>query len=221
MPVTSAIAVLNSDLDERPALRGTLHLAAAAAAIAGTVWLLLLADTATGYVGAAVFGTSLILLYFTSATYHQIAWNNTLRGIVRRVDHAMIFVLIAGTYTPFALDVNLAWGVQLLVVVWSLAGVGILVRAVWTEAPRWLAVAMYFGLGWIGIVGTFGAVSEYTSAPIALILSGALLYTLGGVVYGLRRPNPLPRIFGFHEVFHTLVVAGSVLHFAAVAAYVI
>ncbi len=221
MPVLNAIAVLNSDLDERPALRGTLHMAAAAAAVAGAVWLLLLADTATGYVGAAVFGTSLILLYFTSATYHQIAWNDTLRGIAQRVDHAMIFVLIAGTYTPFCLGVSLAWGIPLLVAVWGFAAVGVLVRVIWTTAPRWLGVAMYLGLGWIGAVGAFEAVSEYTSAPMALLLSGALLYTLGGLVYGMKRPNPLPRIFGFHEVFHALVVGGSVLHFAAVAAYVI
>ncbi len=221
MRISSAIAVLSSDLDERPALRGTLHLAAAAAAIAGTVWLLLLADTASDYVGAAIFGTSLILLYLTSATYHQIAWNDGLRGIAQRLDHAMIFVLIAGTYTPFCLDISSEWGVPLLVVVWSFASVGILVRVVWTKAPRWVAVAMYFGLGWIGVVGAFEAFSEYAGAQIALLISGAVFYTLGGVIYGLRRPNPLPRFFGFHEVFHTFVVAGSASHFAAVAIYVL
>ena len=199
------------------------HGLGAALSVAGLVVLVIVAagqGDAWKITSVSVYGASLILLYLASTLYHGIR-APSLKRIFHTADHAMIFVLIAGTYTPFCLGVSLAWGIPLLVAVWGFAGVGILVRVFWTTAPRWLAVAMYLGLGWIGGVGAFEAVSEYTSAPMALLLSGALLYTLGGIVYGLRRPNPLPRIFGFHEVFHTLVVGGSVLHFAAVAAYVI
>ena len=214
-------AVLHTDLDDRPALRGMLHVLAAAAAIGGAVWLLLIAGSPTGYVGAAIFGTSLMLLYCTSATYHQIAWGGTPRAIVRRLDHAMIFVLIAGTYTPFCLNINLTWGIPLLAVIWSFAGVGALVNLIWPNRPRWLGVTMYFGLGWIGVIGAAEAFSAYATEPIGLLIAGGAMYTLGGIVYALRRPNPWPRIFGFHEVFHTLVVTGSALHFAAVAFYII
>ena len=206
---------------ERPAMRGTLHLMGVFLAIGGTVWLLLLAGSPTGYVGAAVFGTSLIVLYTSSATYHQIRWPENLRHIPKRIDHAAIFILIAGTYTPFCLDVSLAWGIPLLSVVWSLAGVGALIKLIWPFAPRWLGVAMYLGLGWIGFAGAPEVISEYASSPLALLLAGGMVYTIGGLVYAFKRPNPWPTIFGFHEVFHTLVVAGSILHFAAIAIYVI
>ncbi len=221
MRFTTPFAVLHTDLDDRPALRGMLHVLAAAAAIGGAVWLLLIAGSPTGYVGAAIFGASLMLLYGTSATYHQIAWGGTARTIVRRLDHAMIFVLIAGTYTPFCLNINLAWGIPLLAVIWSFAGVGAVIKLIWPDGPRWLGVTMYLGLGWIGVIGAAEAFRAYATEPIALLILGAAMYTLGGIVYALRRPNPWPRIFGFHEVFHTLVVAGSGLHFAAVAIYII
>lgn len=214
-------AVLHADLDDRPALRGMLHLLAAAAAVGGAVWLLLIAGSPTAYVGAAIFGTSLMLLYGTSATYHQIAWGTTPRAIVRRLDHAMIFVLIGGTYTPFCLNINLAWGIPLLAVVWSFAGVGALIKVIWPNGPRWLGVTMYLGLSWIGVIGAAEAFRAYATEPIALLILGGAMYTLGAIVYALRRPNPWPRVFGFHEVFHTLVVGGSAAHFAAVAIYVL
>ena len=206
---------------ERPMLRGTLHLFAAFAAIGGTVWLLLIANSPTGYVSAAIFGTSLMLLYGTSATYHQIPWPPTWRHIPKRIDHAAIFVLIAGTYTPFCLNVNLAWGIPLLSVVWSLAAVGMIMKLVWPYGPRWLSFALYAGLGWVGIIGVSAAFAAYATSPIALLLAGGLMYNIGGTIYALKRPDPWPRVFGFHEVFHTFVVAGSLLHFTAIAVYVI
>lgn len=207
--------------NERPALRGVLHLVAALLAIGGSVWLLLIAGSPSGYVGAAVFGTSLMLLYGTSATYHTITWRPSWRRIVKRLDHAVIFVLIAGTYTPFCLDVSLAWGVSLLSVVWALAGAGALLKLIWPDAPRWLSVALYVGLGWVGAVGASEVVAHYAGSPIALLLLGGMLYTIGGVIYAARRPDPWPRYFGYHEVFHALVVAGSAVHFATVAVYVL
>ena len=206
---------------QRPALRGSLHLVAAIAAIAGTVWLLLIADSPTGYVSAAVFGASLMLLYGTSATYHQVPWPEAWRHIPKRLDHAAIFLLIAGTYTPFCLNVSLAWGIPLLSVVWSLAGAGALMSLAWPYAPRWLNFALYAGLGWVGVAGVSEVVAQYATSPIALLLAGGMMYMVGGAIYAARRPDPWPSIFGFHEVFHSFVVVGSILHFAAIAIYVI
>src|SRR3990170_8627368 len=149
MATDAQVAALSADLAlERPALRGVLHLIAAGLAVAGTVLLLLVADSPSGYVGGAIFASSLMLLYGTSATYHQIRWQPNWRRTVKRLDHAMIFVLIAGTYTPFCLDVSLAWGISLLSVVWGLAGAGGLLKLVWPDAPRWLSVGLYVSLGW-------------------------------------------------------------------------
>lgn len=206
---------------ERPALRGVLHAVAAVLAVAGSAWLMLLADSPTGYVGGALFGASLMLLYGTSASYHQIPWRPTWRRIVKRLDHAMIFVLIAGTYTPFCLDVRLAWGIPLLSVVWSLAAAGALLKIAWPDAPRWLSVGLYVGLGWIALAGASEILARYSATPVTLLVLGGVLYTIGGVIYALQRPDPWPRVFGYHEVFHSFVVAGSAIHYAAIAAYVV
>ena len=215
------LALTSGALPERPTLRGVMHLVVAFGAAAGLAWLLLAADSASGYVGGAVFGASLVLLYGTSATYHQVRWRPSWRNIVKRLDHAMIFVLIAGTYTPFCLDVSLAWGISLLSVVWSIAGAGMLLKLVWPYGPRWLSVAMYVALGWVALVGASEVVDQYMGSPMALLILGGVLYTLGGVVYALGRPNPWPRVFGYHEVFHALVVAGSAVHYSLIAVYVL
>src|SRR3990170_4346228 len=194
---------------ERPALRGVLHLIAAGLAVAGTVLLLLVADSPSGYVGGAIFASSLMLLYGTSATYHQVRWRPNWRQVVKRLDHAMIFVLIAGTYTPFCLDVSLAWGIPMLSVVWGLAGAGVLLKLVWPDGPRWLSVGLYVGLGWVALVAASEVIDQYLGSPLALLILGGALYTVGGVVYAARRPDPWPRIFGYHEVFHAFVVGGS------------
>ncbi len=206
----------------RPRLRGVFHLAAAVAASAGAVLLILLADSARAYVGGAVFAASLILLYSISAAYHRITWTPRLRAIVKRLDHATIFVLIAGTYTPFCLVVlNTAWGISMLSVVWGVAGAGIALKLVWPNAPRWLSVLLYVIVGWLALVATPPLIDWFTAGPLALLVAGGVLYTLGGLVYALRRPDPYPRTFGYHEVFHLLVIAGSLLHFTLVAVYVV
>jgi len=206
---------------ERPALRGVLHLIAAFLAVVGTVLLLLVADSPSGYAGGAVFAVSLMLLYGTSASYHSLPWRPSWRHSVKRVDHAMIFILIAGTYTPFCLDVRLEWGISLLAVVWTLAGAGALLKLARPDGPRWLSVALYVGLGWIAVAGASEVLARYSATPITLLVLGGALYTIGGVVYALQRPDPWPRIFGYHEVFHAFVVAGSAVHYAAIAAYVV
>jgi len=206
---------------ERPALRGTLHIAAALLAAFGAAGLLLIAGSPTGYVGAAIFGASLILLYGTSATYHQLSRWPAWGRVAKRLDHAMIFILIAGTYTPFSLDISLAWGIPVLAVVWTLAGAGVLAKLVRPDVSRRLNVALYVALGWVGVVAASEVLSQYAASPLSLLLAGGGLYMLGGAVYALRRPDPWPRIFGYHEVFHALVVAGSAVHFATIAIYVL
>ncbi|MEX2159549.1 MAG: hemolysin III family protein [Dehalococcoidia bacterium] len=217
----SAVHSESASIEMRPALRGFLHVGALVAAIAGAVWLLLQADSPAEYVGGAVFATSLILLYMSSTTYHRIAWNTSLRRTAKRVDHAMIFVLIAGTYTPFCLDVSLAWGIPILAVVWSLAGTGTLLKIAWPESPKWLSVALYVGLGWVGVVAVSEVLAHYAGGPLLMLMIGGALYTAGGIIYAAGRPNPWPRIFGYHEIFHALVVAGSAVHYAAILVYIV
>lgn len=203
-------------------MRGTLHLVMAALAPFGLVLLLLIADSPRAYVGAAIFGVTLILLYGTSATYHVAPMRLSWRRVVKRIDHAMIFALIAGTYTPFCLIVlSDAWGITMLALVWTFAGLGMLLKTVWIGAPRWLGVGMYLGLGWLGLVPVVEVVTHMHAGAIATLLVGGLFYTIGAIVYAMKWPNPFPRVFGFHEVFHAFVIAGSIVHFALIAVYVL
>ena len=213
---------LTATVESRPALRGVLHAIAAVLAVGGTAVLMLVADKPSGYVGGAIFATSLILLYSTSATYHQVRfWRASWGRVFKRLDHAMIFVLIAGTYTPFCLDVSLAWGIPMLALVWTLAGLGALMKIIWPDGPRWLSVTLYVSLGWIALVAAAQVIDRYLGSPLALMLAGGALYTVGGLVYAFQRPNPWPRVFGCHEIFHSFVVGGSAVHYAAIAIYVV
>lgn len=206
----------------RPMMRGVLHLCVAVAAPFGMVLLLLLADSPRRYVGAAIFATSLLLLYASSANYHLAPWPDRLHRVWKRVDHSMIFVLIAGTYTPFCLVVlDNAWGIPMLSVIWSLAALGALLKIVRPDAPRWLGVGLYMALGWIGIIPVVQVVSSLAPPAILLMILGGAMYSIGGVVYARRRPDPWPRVFGYHEVFHAFVIAGSAIHFAVVATWVV
>jgi len=208
------------DDQRRPLLRGYLHLGAAIAAALGPVLLVLLADSPKAYVGGVIFAISLIALYTVSGIYHSVRWGPRMGAVLKRLDHAMIFVMIAGGYTPFCLFAGSpAWGISLLAVVWSIAGAGVALKIAWPNAPRWLSVALYLGAGWIALVAATKITDWYAIGPLLVLALGGVLYSIGGVIYGLRRPNPFPRVFGYHEVFHTLVIAGSVLHYGVVAAY--
>jgi hemolysin III len=159
-----------------------------------------------------------MLLYTTSATYHLAPWPDRLRRIMMRLDHSMIFILIGGTYTPFCLIVvGDTWGIPMLSVVWTLAGLGVIMKSLWPAAPRWLGVGLYLGLGWLGIVAAWPLITNLSPGGIAVLVAGGASYTIGAVVYALRRPDPNPRIFGYHEIFHLFVVAGSALHFSLIA----
>jgi len=207
---------------ERPMLRGVSHLAAAIAAMLGAPLLLLVADSPRAYVGGAIFAASLILVYATSAAYHRITWTPLFRAIISRMDHSMVLVLIAGTYTPFCLVVlNNAWGISMLSVVWGMAGAGILINLAWPATPNWLRVTFYLTVGWLALVSSGELAAWFTVTPLMLLVMGGVCYTLGGVVYAVGKPDPWPRVFGHLEVFHLLIIAGSALHYSLVAIYVL
>jgi hemolysin III len=215
-------AVTGDVARQRPLLRGVFHLYAAIAAVVGAAVLLLVAGSARAYVGGAIFAASLILLYGTSAAYHRITWRPLMRGLMRRLDYSMIFVLIAGTYTPFCLVVlPNAWGITMLSVIWGVAGGGVLIRVAWPTAPKWLGVSLYVIVGWLALIAAWELAARLEPSPLVLLVLGGALYTLGGVIYAVRRPNPWPRVFGYHEIFHLLVILGSVVHYSLVAIYVL
>ena len=201
----------------KPRLRGWVHAGMAPLAVIGAVVLVVVAPTTAGKVTGAVFGLSAILLFGTSAVYHRGTWSPRVAGVLRRLDHTNIFLIIAGTYTPLTV-LLLPWPLQrtLLVVVWAGALAGLLARVFWLGAPRWFYVPIYIALGWVAVwfLPDFGAAGG--AAVVWLVALGGLAYTVGAVVYGTRRPNPSPRWFGFHEVFHVLTVIGFGCHYAAV-----
>jgi hemolysin III len=206
----------------KPRLRGVFHEWCFYAAIPLGVSLGLVAETTRGRVAASVFAAAVVGMFGASALYHRVTWSPSLRPWLRRLDHAGIFGLIAGSYTPFGLLVlHGAWRVSVLAVVWSGALAAILVKLVWVAAPRWLAAVIGVALGWVGVV-VFPQILERTGlAASLLVLAGGLSYTLGAVVYAIRRPDPHPAVFGYHELFHALVVAAVCCQYAAVAFFVV
>ena len=217
---------LRAELREiKPKLRGWLHLATAPLTLAAGIVLVVMSPTATTRIGSALFAGSALVLFSVSAVYHTGTWSPRTWAFLRRFDHSNIFLLIAGSYTPFALI--LLQGTQqvvLLSVVWSGAIAGVAFRVFWTDAPRWLYTPIYIALGWAAVFfipGFFrGATDLGLGVGIAvftLVGAGGALYSLGGVVYGFKRPNPWPRWFGFHEVFHTFTILAFVSHYVGVS----
>jgi hemolysin III len=170
---------------------------------------------------AAIYAGSLSALLGVSALYHRINWRRPeIRRWMRRLDHSMIFLCIAGTVTPFAvLVLGGALGSALLIAVWAGAAAGIVVEMVWVEAPKWVAVTVYLAVGWIGALGFPAIVIKAGLGAGILIAVGGILYTAGAVVYARQRPDPNPAVFGYHEIFHALVIAAAAAHFAAIAIY--
>jgi hemolysin III len=169
----------------------------------------------------AVFGFSMIALYTASTLYHLLPLSPGGIARLRRVDHTMIFVLIAGTYTPFCLlALDGAWRAGLLGSIWVLALCGSVLKLLWMGAPRWLSVALYLGMGWAALVVAPVLFQAVPIGGMLWVLAGGLVYSGGALVYGLRRPNPLPGVFGFHELWHLFVIAGSACHFWAIVHYI-
>ena len=210
------LPLLDDALDERkPLWRGWLHAATFPIATAAGIVLIVLAHGPIAKWAAAVYMLSSMLLFGISALYHRFNWKPATRQVFRRLDHANIFLLSAGTYTPIALlALPLDKGVILLIAVWAGALIGIGFRVFWLSAPRWLYVLLYVALGWAA-VAFLGDIAAANLAAMVLVITGGLLYTLGSVVYGFKRPNPFPGVFGFHEIFHALTVLAFLCHWAA------
>jgi hemolysin III len=202
----------------KPKLRGWIHAGIAPFVLAAAIVLVALSPTTPVRWANAVFGLSAVLLFCTSAVYHRGHWSPRVAGVLRRMDHTNIFLIIAGTYTPLAvLLLPPATARILLVVVWSGALVGLLMRIFWLGAPRWLYVPIYVALGWVAVWFMPQFWRSGGPAIVWLVMAGGLAYTVGAVVYGFKRPNPSPRWFGFHEIFHSLTVAGFATHYIAVS----
>ncbi|MGE9808205.1 MULTISPECIES: PAQR family membrane homeostasis protein TrhA [unclassified Janibacter] len=201
----------------KPHLRGWLHTVMAPLAVLAGIILTALAPTTGTRIAAAVFTVTAGLLFGVSAIYHRGNWSPKTDLFLRRFDHANIFLIIAGSYTPFATLLPRRQATTLLVIVWSGAIAGVLFRILWVNAPRWLYVPIYCALGWIAIFYIKPLFEHGGAAIVTLVAVGGLLYTLGAIVYGTKRPNPSPRWFGFHEIFHAFTIAAFTAHFIAAA----
>ena len=204
----------------RPRFRGVVHQWSFFVALVAGVALVAWAPAGRATAASSVYAVALAGLLGTSALYHRVTWRPSVRAWLRRLDHAMIFVLIAGTYTPFAvLVLDDPLGDIVLLGVWGGALAGIVFTMVWIDAPKWLTAAAYVALGWFSVVA-IPQITERTGAgALALLALGGAAYTAGAVIYARRRPDPRPASFGYHEIFHVLVVVAAAAHFAAVAGF--
>jgi hemolysin III len=203
----------------RPRWRGVTHQYAFYAAIGGAVPLVRLATGAAATTAAAVFVAGTCLMFAASALYNRVHWPTaSLRDLMRRVDHSGIFLMIAASYTPYGLLVlDGAWTITVLAVVWAGTAVAVGLRIARPAAPGWLTAAIALALGWVSVAALPRAISVLPTPALALLVAGGALYTAGAIVYVLRRPNPAPAVFGFHEVFHALVVLAVGCHYATTA----
>lgn len=201
--------------EDRPSWRGWIHTGAVPFVIAGGILLIIFAEGTVAKIAAAVFFACSVLLFGNSALYHRFRWRPSVKQALKRIDHANIFLLIAGTYTPIsvaALETEKA--IWLLSIIWTIAVLGIGFRVIWISAPRWLYVPIYLAMGWAAVV----FIGDFFTAnwlAMTLVAVGGACYSVGAVVYGLKRPNPIPKHFGFHEIFHALTVIAFVCHWFA------
>jgi hemolysin III len=201
----------------KPKLRGVIHQVAAVVALAAGGVLVATAPTARAAWAGAAFVASLVTLYTISAVYHRVHWEPAARAWMRRADHACIFVLIAGTYTPFGLlAVPPELGNKMLALAWGGAFVGVLVSLFWVKRPKWLVAVLCVALGWIGVPIWMDPRNVLDTTSVVLLLIGGAVYTLGAVFYALKRPRLWPETFGYHELFHAFTVIAAALHFFVV-----
>jgi len=207
----------------KPRLRGVSHQWAFFVSLITGAALVIAAPSGRATVAAAVYSVSVAALFGTSALYHRITWaSQAARRWMRRLDHSMIFLLIAGTYTPFALlALHGTLATVIFALVWGGAAAGILLKLVWIDAPKPLVAAVYVILGWVAVAAFPDLIDRIGVGGVAMVAAGGILYTLGAVVYAIRRPDPVPTVFGYHEVFHALVIAAAALQYAVVAFFVI
>jgi hemolysin III len=205
----------------KPKLRGVFHELGCYAGILLGVPLVVTAEGSRARLAASVFAGCLVLCFGLSALYHRPTWRPSVRGWLRRADHAGVFLLIAGTFTPFGLLVlSTAWAVPMLSVVWAGALAAIAVKLVWIGSPKWVTAGLGLALGWVGVV----AITQLLKLDVGgfgLVLTGGILYSAGAVVYASRRPDPAPAVFGYHELFHVLTLGAAACFYAAIAFYVL
>jgi hemolysin III len=207
----------------KPRLRGVFHQWACACSVPLGLVMVIVAETARARIALSVYALSLVGLFGASALYHRINWRSvTARDWMRRLDHSMIFVLIAGSYTPVAMLVlhgPLAIGI--LVSVWAGALLGVAFNLVWSDAPKWLHAALYVSLGWVAVAALPQLGGAIGIGAMMLLGLGGVLYTMGAVVYAVKRADPVPSVFGYHEVFHTLVIAAAAVQCAVIAFWIL
>jgi hemolysin III len=207
----------------KPRFRGVSHQWAFFVSLALGLGLVLAASGGREIAATAIYAASVAALLGTSALYHRVNWvREGARRWMRRADHSMIFVLIAGTYTPFSLLVlEGAMATAILIAVWSGAAAGIILQLAWVDAPEWLQALVYVLLGWVAVAALPGLISGIGLYATLLLAAGGLLYTVGALVYALKRPDPAPAVFGYHEIFHVFVLVAATLQYAVIAVYVV
>jgi hemolysin III len=213
--------IATADASVKPRLRGLSHAAAFLAAVPLGVLLVVEAETSLGRLAAVVFAASVAAMFGASALYHSLSWPEARRRWLRRLDHAGIYGLIAGTYSAFGLLVLKGnWRPVVLGIVWIGALAAIAFKFAWIDAPKWISSVIGVALGWVGVIVFPQLLNEIGLGGSLLVLAGGLLYTAGALVYAFRRPDPFPFVFGFHEVFHVLVIAAVACQYSAVAFFV-
>ncbi len=202
----------------KPRLRGWLHAGTFPLAVVSGIVIVLLAPSAEAKIASAIFAVTAALLFGVSALYHRGQWSPRTFAILRRLDHANIFLIIAGTYTPFTmLLLDRPSARLLLTLVWAGALIGVAFRVLWLGAPRWLYVPVYVALGWAAAFWLPDFFNRGTPAIAAMIIAGGLLYSAGAIIYATKKPNPSPRWFGFHEVFHACTIAAFIVHYVGIS----
>ena len=210
-------------LGAKPLLRGWLHAVAAVGAAGATIGLLVVTPVdPRRLIPVLVFGLSMVALYTISAVYHLGRWQGRRLTMLRAADHASIFVLIAGTYTPICMIVLAGWfGALVLALIWALAALGMACAVLTLQRPDWVVGLHYVGMGWLALIVLPRLLQVLPLPATAVFATGGLLYTIGAVIFALRRPNPWPRVFGFHEIFHLFVIAGSVAFLIGIWVWVV
>jgi hemolysin III len=207
-------------LSQKPRLRGVSHQWAFFASLGAGAALILAASGTQAVIAMSIYAFSLSAMLGTSALYHRVTWTPEVRQWMRRLDHTMIFVFIAGTYTPFALLVmHGSLAEVVLIVVWASAAGGVILNLIWITAPYWVTSVVYLSTGWVAIVTLPQLWEGIGPVGVGLIALGGALYTAGAIIYARRRPDPRPQVFGYHEIFHVLVIAAAAVQYAAVAIY--
>jgi hemolysin III len=220
-PAILATAQVERCVLARPSWRGRLHAWAAGLSLPAGIQLIARAERTAARVAAIVYVCSLVLVFATSAAYHRLACTDRSRAVMRRLDHAMIFVLIAGTYAPICVvALPTVWGVPMLCAVSTVAAIGVALKLVAFDRLRWLGYALYPILGWAALLTAPVMADALTGAEMALVVAGGLAYSLGFPVLLLHRPNPWPSTFGYHEIWHVCTVVAAGCHFAAIAGVV-